>query len=106
VDERLQIALKELRLSGLAQSLEVRLQEAGEERILSKYLKPAKYLKADLMFLDCLEMKQFPANREFGEFWGHPSNYRVISKGFKSTTIICGEPLLRSLPHLRGPHPS
>ncbi len=78
--ESLLSTLRKLRLSGLAQTLEVRLEEAasrkltvlyrsifdvvrdflhdeafgGEERVLSKYLKP------DLLIVDDMGMKQLP----------------------------------------------
>src|SRR5438128_178308 len=101
--DMLRDALKKLRLSGLLESLEVRLQEAAghslshaeflelivqdealgrEDKILAKYLKP------DLLIIDDMGMKQLP--KRSGEYL-----FEIIMRRYetRSTMMTSNRPL-------------
>jgi hypothetical protein len=96
MNQSLQTTLKKLRLSGMAESLEVRLQEAAGNRLThGEFLELAlqdevlaKYLMPDLLIIDDMGIKQLP--KRSGEYL-----FEIIMRRYetKSTIMTSNRPL-------------
>ena len=83
MNERVQDALKKLRLSGMAGSFAVRVQEAAGNR-----LSHGEYLKADLLIIDDMGIKQLP--KRSGEYL-----FEIIMRRYetRSTMMTSNRPI-------------
>ncbi len=85
--DQLQTALRQLRLSGLAETLD------GQDKLLAKYLKP------DLLIIDDMGMKQLPPQRARRFGWvrtGGATADSVASVASRSIDCACNSACKRS----------